>query len=66
MLTMEPFNKDQENPTKKKKVGLNSLIIILMSVEIKSSIALCCIGYFTDWISEGRIYEDFQLCCWGG
>jgi len=44
---MEPFNKDVENLTKKPNVSLSSLII-LMSVEMKSSKALCHSGYFPD------------------
>lgn len=53
MSAMEPLNKDVENlppsPQRKTNVSLSSLII-LMSVEIKSSKALCHSGYFIDWI----------------
>ena len=56
---MEPFNKDVENLTKKPNVSLSSLII-LMSVEMKSSKALCHSGYFPDWISEGGFMKIFS------
>lgn len=47
MSAMEPLNKDMENPTKNSNISLSSLII-LMTVEIKSSKALCHSGYFPD------------------
>lgn len=56
---MEPFNEDVENPTKKPNVSLSSLII-LMSVEMKSSKALCRSGYFPDWISERVFMKIFS------
>lgn len=48
MSAMEPLNKDMENPRKKApNVSLSSLII-LMSIKMKSSKALCHSGYFSD------------------
>lgn len=49
MSAREPLNEDVENPTKKPNVSLSSLVI-LMSVEMKSSKALCHSVFFPDWV----------------
>lgn len=65
MSAREPLNEDVENPTKKPNVSLSSLVI-LMSVEMKSSKALCHSGFFSRLNITGRIYEDFKLQYCGG